>query len=49
MGRADERTGRVLLTGKSAFCISDWQLKEAQSLVEAGDEGSRRILIRLPT
>ena len=33
-----------LLTGKSAFCISDWQLKEAQSLVEADDESSRRIL-----
>jgi len=33
-----------LLTGKSAFCISDWQLKEAQSLVEGDDEGSRRTL-----
>ena len=32
-----------LLTGKSAFCISDWQLKEAQSLVEGDDEGGRRI------
>ena len=32
-----------LLTGKSAFCISDWQLREAQSLVEGDDEGGRRI------
>ena len=33
-----------LLTSKSAFCISDWQLKEAQSLVEGDDEGGRRTL-----
>jgi hypothetical protein len=33
-----------LLTGKSAFCISDWQLKEAHSLVEGDDEGGRRTL-----
>ena len=33
-----------LLTGKSAFCISDWQLKEAQSLVESDGESGRRVL-----
>jgi len=32
------------LTGKSAFCISDWQLKEAQSLVESDDESGRTVL-----
>jgi hypothetical protein len=32
-----------VLTGKSAFCISDWQLKEAQSLIEGDDEVGRRV------
>jgi hypothetical protein len=32
------------LTGKSAFCVSDWQMKEARSLIEGDDEGGRRIL-----
>jgi hypothetical protein len=28
---------------KSAFCISDWQMQEAQSLIEGNDEGGRRV------
>ena len=32
------------MTGKSAFCVSDWQMKEARSLIEGEDEGGRRIL-----
>ena len=32
-----------LLTSKSAFCISDWQLKEAQSLAESEDESGRAV------
>jgi len=32
------------LTGKSSFCISDWQMKEAQSLIEGEGERSRRVL-----
>lgn len=31
------------LTAKSAFCISDWQMKEAQSLIEGSDEVGRRV------
>lgn len=33
----------ALLTSKSAFCISDWQIEEAQSLVERDDEAGRKV------
>jgi len=32
------------LTGKSAFCISDWQMKEAQCLIEEDGVSGRRVL-----
>jgi len=32
------------LTSKSTFCISDWQMQEARSLIEADGEAGRRVL-----
>lgn len=37
----------AILTSKSAFCISDWQLREARSLVERDEEAGRKVMAEL--